>query len=413
MYGCLQLMKSPHLTAEQATKTLGISLPTLYAYVSRGLIRSEAVGGNKRNRRYREEDIRALKRRKELRRNPAKAVESALHWGEPVMESEITLIADGRLYYRGRDVLSLTASRTIEEVAALIWTGDFGSAGTLFASPIAMPRRCLALRKHLRGVPMVDALQAVIAAAAVDDLSACDLRPEAVARAGARVLQLVVAFASGGRMERKTIARTLQAAWVPAHPQAAQLINAALILCADHELNVSSFTARCIASAGSNPYAVVAGGLAALQGVKHGRATERVEALLREAQTPRAIAKVMATHLRRGEKIPGFGHPLYPAGDPRGRALLELVRKLFPKSPAVSFADAAASAAMKLLGERPTVDFGLVIAARALELPADGAINLFAIGRTVGWIGHAIEQYRRDRIIRPRARYIGDPPLQD
>lgn len=412
MYDGLGPMRPPHLSAEQAAKTLGINLPTLYAYVSRGLIRSEAVGGSKRNRRYREEDVRALKQRKELRRNPAKAVESALHWGQPVMESAITLIADGRLYYRGRDVLSLTASRTIEEVAALIWTGDFGAADTLFAPPLAMPPRCLALRKHLRGVPLVDALQAAVSAAAVDDLSACDLRPEAVARAGARVLQLVSGFASGGRVQ-KTIAGTLQAAWAPAHPKAAQLINAALILCADHELNVSSFTARCIASAGSNPYAVVTGGLAALQGVKHGRATERIEALLREAQTPRAIAKVMAAHLRRGEKVPGFGHPLYPGGDPRGRELLELVRKLFPKSPAVSFAGAATDAAMQLLGERPTVDFGLVIAARAIDLPTDGAINLFAIGRTVGWIGHAIEQYRRDRIIRPRARYIGDPPLQD
>ncbi len=75
-------MKPTHLSAEQATKTLGISLPTLYAYVSRGLIRSEVVGGNKRNRRYREEDIRALKQRKELHRNPAKAVERALHWGQ-------------------------------------------------------------------------------------------------------------------------------------------------------------------------------------------------------------------------------------------------------------------------------------------------------------------------------------------
>ena len=103
MYDCLEPMKPPHLSAEQAAKTLGISLPTLYAYVSRGLIRSEAVGGSKRNRRYREEDIRALKQRKELRRNPAKAVETALHWGEPVMESAITLIADGRLYYVSRN----------------------------------------------------------------------------------------------------------------------------------------------------------------------------------------------------------------------------------------------------------------------------------------------------------------------
>src|SRR5918996_664725 len=115
MYDGLEPMKPPHLSAEQAAKTLGIGLPTLYAYVTRGLIRSEAVGGHKRNRRYREEDIRALKQRKELRRNPAKAVESAPHWGQRVMESTRPLTAGGRLYYRGRDVLSLTASRTIEE----------------------------------------------------------------------------------------------------------------------------------------------------------------------------------------------------------------------------------------------------------------------------------------------------------
>jgi citrate synthase len=406
-------MKAPYLNAAQAAKMLGISLPTLYAYVSRGLVRSEAVGGSKRNRRYREEDIRALKQRKDFRRNPAKAVEGALHWGEPVMESAITLISDGRLYYRGHDVLSLIASRAIEEVAALIWTGEFASAADLFARPIAMPPRCSALGKYLRDVPLVDALEIIVAAAAVDDLSACDLRPEAVARTGARLLQLVSAFASGGRMKGKSIAQALQAAWMPSSPRAAQLINAALILCADHELNVSSFTARCVASAGSNPYAVVTGGLAALRGVKHGRTTERIEALLREAESPQQIGKAMAAHLRRGEKIPGFGHPLYPAGDPRGRELLNLTRKLFSKSAAVSFATAATESAARLLGEQPTVDFGLVIAARALGLPADGAINLFAIGRTVGWIGHAIEQYRRDRIIRPRARYIGDPPRGD
>lgn len=413
MYVYFKPMQSSHLTAAQAAETLGISLPTLYAYVSRGLIRSEAFGGGKRNRHYRAEDVRALKRRKEARRNPVKAIEGALHWGEPVMESTITMIADGRLYYRGQDVLSLSADRTVEEVAALIWTGDSGAAMHLFGPTFEIPRRCVTLRKHLADMPTVDALQILIPAAAIDDISAADLRPEAVPRTGARLLQLISAFASGGRVTGKTIAQTLQAAWMPLRPQAAQLINATLILCADHELNVSSFTARCIASAGATPYAVVIGGLAALQGVKHGRATERIEALLQEARAPQAIGKVMAAHLRRGEKIPGFGHPLYPGGDPRGRKLLELVAKLFPKSTAIPLAEAATEAAMKLLGERPTVDFGLVIAARALGLSFDGGLNLFAIGRTVGWIGHAIEQYQRNRIIRPRARYTGKLPDQN
>src|SRR3712207_649665 len=112
-----------YLTAGQAAKELGVSLATLYAYVSRGMIRSEATGGSRR-RRYRAEDVRRLKERKERRRDPDGVVEGTLHWGTPVMESGITLIADGKLYYRGRDVAALAVGSAIEEVAALIWIGD-------------------------------------------------------------------------------------------------------------------------------------------------------------------------------------------------------------------------------------------------------------------------------------------------
>src|ERR671939_493030 len=112
-----------YLTARQAAEELGVTLATLYAYVSRGMIRSEAAGRSRR-RRYRAEDVRRLKERKERRRDPDGVVEGALHWGTPVMESGITLIDDGRLYYRGRDVVELAGHKSIEEVAALVWTGD-------------------------------------------------------------------------------------------------------------------------------------------------------------------------------------------------------------------------------------------------------------------------------------------------
>src|ERR671913_1299617 len=113
-----------YLSAGRAAEELGISLATLYAYVSRGMVRSEAVGGKGRNRRYRAEDVRRLKERKERRRDPDGVVEGALHWGTPVLESEVTMIDGGGLYYKGRDVLDLVEESTIEEVAALIWTGD-------------------------------------------------------------------------------------------------------------------------------------------------------------------------------------------------------------------------------------------------------------------------------------------------
>src|SRR5919112_1379063 len=111
-----------YLSGREAAAELGVKLPTLYAYVSRGLIRSEPAG---RNRRYRAEDVRKLKERKEQRRDPSRLTENALHWGTPVLESAITLIADGRLYYRGRDAVALSESHPLEQVAEFIWTGRF------------------------------------------------------------------------------------------------------------------------------------------------------------------------------------------------------------------------------------------------------------------------------------------------
>jgi citrate synthase len=393
----------------------------LYSYVSRGLIRSEVADERKRTRRYRREDVEKLKERKEFRRNPVKAVENALHWGTPVLESAITLIADNRLYYRGYDVLQLAANYSVEQVAALIWTGSLSATvpGLVDSDPALLSPRVRAVQQHLADLPPVERFQTLLPLAAVDDLAGYDLRPFAVTQTGARILHLLatIAVGEGSTGEelpqanvRWGIARKLQQGWVPDDPQAAGLLNAVLILCADHELNVSSFTARCVASAGATPYEAVVAGLAALQGVKHGRNTERVEAFLKEADTPAKVRTTIAGRLRRGETIPGFGHMLYPAGDPRGKALLDLTAAAYPESPVVALATAVTAEAFDLIGAYPNVDLGLVILAWTLNLPPGGPIALFALGRTIGWIGQAIEQYQTDRIIRPRARYTGQPP---
>lgn len=402
--------KNRYLTAQEAAATLEITLPTLYAYVSRGLIRSEETEGKTRRKRYRLEDIEALKARKELRRNPAKAAETALHFGAPVLESAIALIAGGRLYYRGHDVLALARDHFFEEVAALIWTEELETADLFtgaLETAVLTPYKTLAAQ--LDTLAPVEAFQVVLPLAATADLAAYDLSPTAVMRTGARILHLLTAVATGKR-PAAGIAASLQQAWVPQAPPAAAALNAALILCADHELNVSSFTARCVASAGSNPYAVVSAGLAALQGHKHGGHTARVAALLREIDTPSQARPVIAGRLKRGEGIPGFGHRLYPDGDPRGQALLALVSEMCPGEAAVTLAQTVAAEVRQTIGLQPTIDFGLVTLARALQLPSGAAIALFALGRTAGWIGHALEQYQIDRIIRPRARYSGRQP---
>jgi citrate synthase len=108
--------------------------------------------------------------------------------------------------------------------------------------------------------------------------------------------------------------------------------------------------------------------------------------------------------------VVGFGHPLYPGGDPRAKLLIDLLAKRFPKSPELAFARAVAKAGEEVTGEKPTIDFALAALARTLKLEPGAPLALFAIGRSIGWIGHAIEQYARDEIIRPRARYVGPPP---
>jgi citrate synthase len=406
----LVVSRERYLSGREAAAELRIKLPTLYAYVSRGLIRSEPAG---RNRRYRAEDVRRLKERKEQRRDPSRLTENALHWGMPVMESAITLIADGQLYYRGRDAVALSKSHGLEQVADLIWTGRLAEGETAICDsmPDALAPPSQIANELSRNLAPVEAFEIALRLAATEDPAAYDLRPTAVVRTGARILRLLAATAVNGRPTESGVARTLQQSWVADEPQAATLLDTALVLCADHELNVSSFTARCVASAGATPYAATIAGLCALSGVKHGGNTERVEAFLREVGATDHVRDVMAARLRRGEPIPGFGHPLYPEGDPRGKALLEATATTYPEASAVELASTVVVEASDLIVEHPTVDFGLVILSLALGLPAKGALTLFALSRTVGWIGHAIEQYQSDRMIRPRARYTGEHPL--
>ena len=190
------------------------------------------------------------------------------------------------------------------------------------------------------------------------------------------------------------------AAWL-GKSSATPALRAALILCADHELDVSTFTARCIASARATPYEVVLGALAALRGRRHGGASEAVDTLFREVGQARRARGVLGAHLRLSGELAGFGHPAYPSGDPRARVLIAMARR-YGSSSACSLADAIVQAARRLTGQLPNLDFGLVTLARALGLPQDAPMALFAVGRTIGWIAHAMEQYGDPQLIRPR-----------
>jgi citrate synthase len=394
-----------YMTAKEAAALLGVKEATLYAYVSRGLIRSEAISDAPRQRLYLAEDVQKLAARKAQRRDPAQAAREALHWGTPMLESALTLITENTLYYRGYDAVRLARAHTFEEVATLLWIGSLEPAEELFASkPLLASCMWPSADAHL---PILQRLQVALALAAAEDLSAYDLRPEAVAQTGARILWLMTAVAAQVDTLDTTIAGTLAQAW---HPGTTALLNAALILCADHELNASSFTARVVASVAAHPYAVVLAGLAALDGFKHGGQTKQATAFLRVVGEPSRVRLVIAERLRRGERLPGFGHRLYPDSDPRAVALFSLLAEAYPTSPALTLAHAVIREATAVTNGAPTIDFALAVLEHTLQLPYGTGLTLFAIGRTVGWIGHALEQYQGERMIRPRARYIGVPP---
>ena len=391
------------MAAGEAATELGVSRATLYAYVSRGYIRSEARPGRGRERRYSREDVERLRRRNEERRDPEKAAGRVLQWGIPILESGITLIAGGRVFHRGHDVVELARRRTVEEVASLIWTGSFDTDFT------ETPLHVISGKSGDDGLPFVARAQSVLAVVSARDPLSFDLRPRAVALTGWRILNLLTSVAAQTRDLAPAIEETLVREW-GGNGNAAELIRAALILVADHELNVSSFTARCVASAGSNPYAVVLAGLAAIEGTKHGGASIRVESLLESLRRSRTLDASIAERLRRGEVIEGFGHRLYRDGDPRAAALMAMLEERYPKSRELDFARRLAASAESILGEKPTIDFALAVLARVLDLPKGSPLTLFALGRTIGWIGHAIEQYASGEMIRPRARYVGEKP---
>jgi len=379
------------LSAEQAMRRLGVRPQTLYAYVSRGRVQAAADPADPRRSRYRASDIAALTVRKARGRKAADVAESTIAWGEPVLSSAITTVMDGRLYYRGHDAVRLAETETLESVARLLRGGD--------GAP---------LRRTLRepppgGLTLLSRAFAALAARAAVDPPARDRDPAELAVEAATLLD-ILADAVAGQLGGGPIHERLGRAWGCGR-RGMDLIRRALVLMADHELNASTFAARVAASTGASLSASALAGLATLSGPLHGGASAGVGGLIGEAERagPReAVAALMAFH----RPAPGFGHPLYPEGDPRARALFGAFRAPAPL-------EALRAAVEAATGQHDNVDFALAALARDLSLPAEAPFALFAVARCAGWTAHAMEQIATGALIRPRARYVGRPPSAD
>ena len=391
-----------YLSAREASAELAISPATLYAYVSRGLIRSEP-SSDSRSHRYRAEDVRGLKERRAPSPEPRgmRSFDADL----PVMDSAIATITEEGPIYRGVNCVDLAETETLEHAATLLWdvTGvdPFAADNCPFLSG---EMRAVADAAH-EAAP-IDRAIAVLALAASADPRAYTRAADGRAMVGGRILRLVIATMLNGTPSPQPLHLQIAKAWAPDHPHAAELIRRALVLLADHELNASAFTVRCAASTGLNLYDAMIAGLVALKGPRHGGAGV-LAARLVKALVDGDVAPVIRERVALGERFAGFGHGVYKQGDPRARALLAAL--------------ARAGAAEKLTREIPeriaeatgefvNIDYALAVLVHSLRLPPGHELVLFAMARTVGWIAHASEQLQHGGLIRPRARYIGPAP---
>jgi citrate synthase len=397
--------------ARAAARHLGIAVRSLYAYVSRGQVRS-VPGERGRPRLYAVSDLERLRVRRDARAGHGAVAAGALRWGEPVLDSAITAITPRGPAYRGRLALELAAAgAAFENVAELLWSGYLPDAR------VTWPRGAIPLAQLARLVGAdpptpLDVMPLLVQIAALADRERGDLRPDALIARGRRLIPLLAAALAPG-FAPAAVSRALGASRVAeiaaraldAPDDAAPVLDAALVLLADHELNASSFTARIAASTGADPYACVAAALATVSGPLHGSASEQVAAFADAVGSPEGARAQVRALRRRGELPPGFGHPLYPAGDPRAPPLLDAAARRATNRRArtvLAIVDATTDAA-------PNCDAGLAALTAALGAPPAAGTGLFAVARAAGWLAHALEQRATGHLLRPRARYTGPP----
>lgn len=369
---------------DEACRILGVRPQTVYAYVSRGKLEATHDPADVRRSLYRGDDVARLARRKQAGRKRETVAANTLFGSEPSIPTALCAFFRGRPHYRGQDAVGLAGSATLEEVATLLWAAhgpvDFSSSTAMRAGK---PGR-------------VAAFTALAGLAATGRSTRGRLTRVLHDESRSLVGQLANAF--GAQQGRQPLHQRFALGWKqPAG--VADLLRRALVLLADHELTSSAFAARIAASAGASLPACLLAGLTTLSGPMHGDASGRVQALFGEVERL-GDEQVLDHYLSSGLSLPGFGHHLYPDGDPRAAALLAACE---PPDAIGHFIEKVE----RLTGLQPNIDIALAAIVAHHRLPSDAAFGLFATGRSVGLLAHSIEQLEVHQVIRPRGRYVG------
>lgn len=390
------------MSMDEACGLLGVRPQTIYAYVSRGKLEVMTDPADTRRSLYRAEDVAGLARRKQAGRKHETVAANTLFGSEPSIPTALCAFFKGRPYYRGCDVVALARTASLEDVARLLWdTGgavDFSSPKAPVKAAVKAPaKRSVARQSDAPG--RVAAFTALAGLAAVGHSTRGRLTR--VLHTEAQGLVGTLADAFGARPGPEALHRRFAQGWNQP-PAVAELLRTAMVLLVDHELTSSAFAARIAASTGASLPACLLAGLSTLSGPLHGDASGRVQALFGEVERLGEDA-VVAHYLSTGTPLAGFGHHLYPDGDPRAVALLAL----FEPPPVIARFIAKVT---EQTGLQPNIDVALAALVAHHGLPADAAFGLFATARAVGLLAHGLEQLAVAQVIRPRGRYVGPPP---
>lgn len=411
----------PHLTSAEVMQLLGIKKQTLYAYASRGVLRRVSSPDSRRSM-YAREDVERLLARKAQHGGEAQRVAEALAstggGGEAsAIASAITEITPAGPKYRGIDVCELAVHPgCIENVAELLWTGVLTDEPVVWINDPPPDNLAAAIAALRRGEGRVPILRVMAAASLVlGEPAAEELRSGSTPRLARRIISAYAGCLGWLRTKPRFIHRddgealahlALRALGAETDARSVAALNALLICCADHELSTATYTARVVASTGAGLQACLIAAIGAHSGHLLGGQCDRLEALLGSDPDLGRLRESLASGKTPQRRIPGFGHAMYPAGDPRAAFLVDLAVQLGKDLWADAF-KASVDAVRSQTGQGPSLELGIVAVAKALELPPRSASALWAVGRSVGWVAHVMEQRLSGTVIRPRARVMG------
>ncbi|MES2898884.1 MAG: citrate synthase [Pseudomonadota bacterium] len=383
------------LSADDAAAQLGVSIPTLYAYVSRKMIRSEQIEGS-RKRRYWKADIDRISG---VHAGP-RAVEAPAHLA---IESSITLITERGLFFRGQDAIALSAHASLESVAALLWQADDEA---LFGETSPRPTEFLKAVTSLQTMTSSERAIALLPMLERSNPKSYDLSPRGFVRTASDALRWYAAIIGNQKKAAEEPLHIFLAKSVNAPAGFDDIIRRLLVLSADHEFDPVTYAVRAVANVGVTAYQAITTGLIASTGQRfmaerYGAAVRMLGEILSSDDGSAPILQ----RFKNGESLPGFtGNAEQP--DPRTVAIMAALEQALHSDAQFKKLSRAQAAAAEIAGKplafiMPAIFVGHFLGMRGEEL------GITSVGRIVGWLAHAMEQFHGSELVRPRSAYVG------